>query len=482
MKKIMAALLVAALVAGSVFAADGFTAVVEVKTDVAEYQLYSGSGETGFDLFKGNSTTAGISAFPSGDTEVKFAYADPDKKYGAQLNILDLFDGAVGYGGQWKVGDVFAWAQLGPARVKLGKYTERAYVNIGNDKHGVLDENRKDPVVSGMITNYDVFGFGGLLVDLGFGPANIWLNASIADEGFKVLKDGETVPDYDQDGIFKNADVLRNYKYGVAGKYKLGDIADIAVALTLGHTGGAGTEAGWVNDADTLPIYDWIDHDDDPQTPKIWGNKNGSLGVVEAHGNVFTGFGLYGNVTAIPDLAIGLGYYGYKINPDEKSDDKHPKTKYAPLRSAIDLDLAYTGIDKLTLSLFNNFSFYTYEKKYYGAADTLKDSSVFVLYNELSASYKLSDPLTAALTVRNYLLNTTNYNGRDGQKEGYDEFTLEGKVTYAIDSKASVFGGLKFVDKSFTTTTKGDQKDADKANELKHNYIFSVPIGIKVSF
>ena len=181
----------------------------------------------------------------------------------------------------------------------------------------------------------------------------------------------------------------------------------------------------------------------------------------------YTTFGAYFDLTAVENLGISLGYTGFL--PFNDTDDVDNI-----LWNGIDLRAAWTGIDGLSISTHNNVSFAKgAEKEWMGL---LTDGSFLSLYNAIGITKDLNEKFSINTEIANVFSKTDN--GSTGTIE-FDNFWVEGKLISRVSANAEFSAGLKVdITKNVATDTYGNT-DGDIDDMLT---VFSIPIGIKVSF
>jgi hypothetical protein len=168
-------------------------------------------------------------------------------------------------------------------------------------------------------------------------------------------------------------------------------------------------------------------------------------------------FGLYTDITAVENLGISLGYTGFIVASDESGVDN-------VLWNGIDLRATWTGIEGLSLSTHNNVSFAKGSDKEWTLLLQGDDSSFFTLYNALGATVALSERFGINGEIGNIFSKTS------GTNADIDYDTVWGQVKFisSITENTEFTAGLRV---DFTTQTGTDDST-----------VFSVPIGITVSF
>jgi hypothetical protein len=492
MKKIMAVLLMAALFAGVAFAGDRFSVRAKAEGDLFTTTAGS-SGTTEGAFFKGLDA-------PHGDTQAEFSY-DAESVWGGlvrfRLNNIDTATNVV------NAPRAFAWVNFGGiVKVSAGKGIDyRAIEKVdGITDFGVNYVKTED----GSITTSDPFKFGsGLLANVIVGPINVGLFAGpsagakplntekgtaltsagskeLGGDTFYLYTDGDgndyvspiggltVIPEFETDpfwnGDLKAKDVkdFYNYQYGFSVFYG-SDLADVGAVLRLSR---AGTEsAGGIVDS-FAPPGTW--DDTTPITPAtLVATADGSYGAL------VTDFGLYGKIKAIDGLVIGVGYAGNYAYPDKEKD----ATKHVPFKSGINLDAKYTGIDKLTIGLYNNLSFWTQT-----AESPIKDTSYLNILDRLDVAYALNDKLTVDARVQNVNGGTTY----DGKTWGVDVLTLRAGAVYKFAPDVSAYARLQFANTSYSDGRDYGSGFSSYTNVTKDvsrdHFTFSIPVGIDVKF
>jgi hypothetical protein len=206
--------------------------------------------------------------------------------------------------------------------------------------------------------------------------------------------------------------------------------------------------------------------------------------------------GVYANLFVVDGFVIGLGYSAQFGN--YKVDGPSPEITYGgPFWSGVDLRLAFTGIDNLTLRLNNNASFtsvtgsdsatesisglYNGDTNFGGGKDDT--AAWFALYNALAAAYKVDDKLTINAQVANRLAIAT-YESKpvnDVIKDTYttDSLGVYAGVVYAVAPTAKIRGGIALKNVSFEAKT-----DASGApTQPKYGtFTFGIPLGMKIEW
>jgi hypothetical protein len=168
-------------------------------------------------------------------------------------------------------------------------------------------------------------------------------------------------------------------------------------------------------------------------------------------------FGLYGDITIIENLGVSLGYTGYMVTTDDRDYNN-------VLWNGIDLRATWTSIEGLSISTHNNISFAIGVDN-----DWLwklgKNGSFLTLYNAIGATKELTKRFSLNTEIGNVFSKTDR--GGIGDMD-YDTVWGQAKLISSITENVEFTAGLKV---DFTVQTGVD-----------NSTIFSVPVGIKVSF
>jgi hypothetical protein len=444
------AVVLAALICPAVFAEEGFTAKVDIDTNVVQFFHQDIKNDTYVDnAIMPRTDSVYFMRNPNyDDVDLTMGYTDPDERYGGSINFA--FNPTPGE--YFTLGDLFGWVRVSPYfRGKLGIYTDRVVEKIGGDKDlGVLLFGVKDGDL--VISTSDSLGLGSeaigflptAIVPMG-GAGELNLSGFFAPNEYYLAQ--KTSNSYDLSyGASVIIPAYATYKFGGALKYSLPEYLTLGAAYRTAHSKSiAATDIGYIS------------HD----------------------------FGVYGIVTlpaqALEGLTIALGYSGSLTYKDEDADDKEIRK---PLKSAVHADFGYSGIPRLKLGLYNNVSFHTLAKAdtigYIAEADRLNpnlfgDEKSLILYNELSASYGITETITASLMVRNYYASLSNLDGGKGQDYGRDIFIVEALAKYNVTENIQARGGVKFELNNYGTPVSSQVLQ-------NSSYAVSIPVGVTVSW
>jgi hypothetical protein len=175
----------------------------------------------------------------------------------------------------------------------------------------------------------------------------------------------------------------------------------------------------------------------------------------------FMTFGAYFDLTAIENLGVSLGYTGFLPYSDADGVD-------SILWNGIDLRAMYTGIEGLSLSTHHNISFaFGAEHEWMGMLG--KDCTFFNLYNAIGGTKELTEKFSVNAEIGN-VLSMTDYG--DADKVTVDNFFVKAKLITKVSENAEFNVGLVF-----DLETRSGTEDSDYLAA-----VFSIPVGIKVSF
>jgi hypothetical protein len=449
MKRIkITALVLAVLICPAVFAEEGFTAKVDVDTNLVQFFHQDIQNDTYIDnAVMPRTDSVYFMRNPNyDDVDLTMQYTDPDDRYGGTIN----FAFSATPDKYFTLGDLFGWVRISRFfRGKLGIYTDRLVEKVGGDKDlGVLlfgiDKANSDLTFS----TSDSLGLGSAAI--GFLPTAIIPLGDLGEvnvSGFFAPNEyylaQKTTNSYDQSyGASVMIPAYATYKFGGSLKYTFPEYLTLGAAYRTAHS-----------EPVTTTDIGFISHD----------------------------IGVYGIVTLPFGLKTGIGYSGNLVYEDKDDDDQEIRK---PLKSAIHLDLGYGGIPRLNIGLYNNVSFYTVEKAdtigYIAEADRLNpnlfgDEESLVLYNEVSVSYDVTETFTPTLMVRNYYGSLNNLDGGKGQDYSKNTFIVEVLARYKINDNIQARGGVKFEKTDYGTPVSSQVLQ-------NSNYAVSIPIGLTVSW
>jgi hypothetical protein len=170
-------------------------------------------------------------------------------------------------------------------------------------------------------------------------------------------------------------------------------------------------------------------------------------------------FGAYADITAVENLGISLGYTGFMLANNASDVDNI-------LWSGIDLRAAWTGIEGLSISTHNNFSFASgAEKDWTGTL--LEGDSFLTLYNAIGATKELTEKFSVNAEIGNVLSKTARGSGSVLDEIEIDNFWGAAKLIAAVTENAEFNAGLRI--------------DLEKNGDDTLTR-FSIPVGISVSF
>jgi hypothetical protein len=254
-------------------------------------------------------------------------------------------------------------------------------------------------------------------------------------------------------------------------------------------------------------IYKISGADPNTDTNKLDPPKQGEGPQPDGRGAWNNAFGLYANIDVLDGLGLGVGYSGlFAIHEDEEIEnvvglsDGTYKT-VSPWYSGIDLRVAYTGIENLTITFNNNFSFAgatgedpSDSKKFVASTVSVtnlgtpipglvKDQkdSYFGMYNALGVNYKLADNLTARAEIANRLGTYTFDDDGDKYEGVVERLRIVLSANYTANSHVGFEGGLAFqIDH---TSAKAPADIWWNSKEYKGGtFTFGIPLRLHVVF
>jgi hypothetical protein len=188
-------------------------------------------------------------------------------------------------------------------------------------------------------------------------------------------------------------------------------------------------------------------------------------------GNWGHAFGLYANLHLLDTLGLGLGYSGFTSVQEKSRDINNEEFTYSfPYYNGVNLNVNFTGVDKLNISFDNNISFSTirgsddthrYTVGLLGLVgrgtdsndaaiggspfltDSDKSEGYIALSNTLGAKYNISDPLFVSFQVFNRLYSYTETMKVNADRGRSEEITLK----YGANNfRAALGAGYNFSD------------------------------------
>jgi hypothetical protein len=166
----------------------------------------------------------------------------------------------------------------------------------------------------------------------------------------------------------------------------------------------------------------------------------------------------------VKNLGVSLGYTGFLPLNDAADVDN-------VLYSGLDLRVAWTGIEGLSLSTHNNISFAQgAEKDWMGILG--KDASFLTLYNAIGATKEISEKFSVNAEISNTFSKTDN---SDNGKIEYNSLGIAAKFIAKVGEHAEFNAGLRVdVEKNVLDGSYGDEDESVTT--------FSIPVGIIVTF
>ncbi|MDR2785010.1 MAG: hypothetical protein LBB83_03745 [Treponema sp.] len=89
-------------------------------------------------------------------------------------------------------------------------------------------------------------------------------------------------------------------------------------------------------------------------------------------------------------------------------------------------------------------------------ADVYADERVLALYNELVASYRITETFSPSLKVRNYYGSIAGRTGVKGQDYGKDVLAVEALAAYKITENVELRAGIRFENTIYDTPVVSD--------------------------
>ena len=196
--------------------------------------------------------------------------------------------------------------------------------------------------------------------------------------------------------------------------------------------------------------------------------------------------GVYAGLSIIQNLGIAVGYTGrFRVQEDYKDGNDDIREEWHPLYNGIDLRFRFTGVDKLTITFNNNFSFARVQGSdskdmvsMFGGPMVTKDhrESWFGMFNVLAAAFKATDALTIEFNASNragWLEYKTDNN--DKYRTTMDHLNLALFASYNFNPNVQLESGLMMDIQHFTYD---DDDDKYKAGTLR----FGIPVRFKVQW
>ncbi|MDR3284679.1 MAG: hypothetical protein LBS97_05835 [Treponema sp.] len=461
MKKILVVLLMAALVLGSAFAADGFTVGADLITDAINYTVTEDDDNKA-------SKTDSFTKSAMDTSELRIAFNLQADNYRGYLRLRTDSGAWVGNNpgsGIVYIDEYEVYGIIGPVKLMYANTHQRGigrYGDIddfldgrgfgttynlglftptfsGKDDAAALGLSAKD--VNNITKNAYGTSNGRFFLGLAFGPISV----TGALGPFTASKDEKPEP---VSGKSAGEFALR-----VSGA-KIADLVSFDVTYKYSET--------------------------DPDTEKDETEITAGVPAKEFQ----NAFGLYANITPVSGLGFNVGYSGQFAGSDIKQEIA------GPFWNGIDLQVKYTGVEKLTVTLNNNVSLASFkvdkatdgETGFYapmnGATTQAQadvEESFFSLTDALVVSYAVTDKLTATVQIANQMANMGHTEGDTEQTMKYNLFGGYLGCTYTIAKGVTARGGIDFSTKA-TTVDNGANSNTYKST------IIAIPVAVKVSF
>jgi hypothetical protein len=197
-------------------------------------------------------------------------------------------------------------------------------------------------------------------------------------------------------------------------------------------------------------------------------------------------FGVYANLNLVEGLGLSVGYSGIATAKEDLKDGSETIKYFDPYYNGIDLRANYTGVDNLTLTFNNNFSFSAITgdkatsksiKGISGRGLGDKESEAyFAMYNGLVASYKITDLFSARGEIGNRLIDFTYTNDSKVTEAVGDRFRVVASGVYTLNTHVGFEAGLAFDinHRTFKPQGTGDIKTG--------KFTFGVPLRLHVVY
>ena len=236
-------------------------------------------------------------------------------------------------------------------------------------------------------------------------------------------------------------------------------------------------------------------HGGDPQTSEY------PIGAQpDALGRTTHVVALAARLNLIDALGITVGY-NIMVNNFEDGPDQNVSTR-SPILHGIDLRFNFNAIDRLVITLNNNFSFSTFRgtndadvNDLWGVLGTHGLTGIvgtsgegrdirqnyFGMHNILGVRFSLTDTMAVNLhlmnTMRRFHLNAEDFNGETATRFR-NQFIGQAVAEYGLTTNVRVGGGLGFI---FNHTSL-DRTGGGDANYSVGTFTFSVPLRIMMTF
>jgi hypothetical protein len=442
MKKIRTGLVMLILVftGGVIFADDagGFTATVDIDANALEIKSTSNSDETERQYAHGSTSVT----YPFGgfnykdDTAVSFSY--DGGFYGGSLSLNDLAeDNGDGIGG------INVWVKLFNSLIKISAGTDigAGYADSLGADPGMRIYNGTTPSTWDANRDPDnITQDQGLLLEFNAAPVTVAVagqyHASQA-RSLEIPNSGHTRwVDVDQ----------REYGYGMRVGSKIGPWGKVNIS--------------YVNQYTNIGANNYRLNRDNEVVPAVADAETGTHM-----------FGAYASLTPLRELGVSIGYDGiYTKYLDEFYSAGAMVKALLPevFQNAINLNIRYTGIPKLTLRTDHNLSFWTdRDYRIFNVpgwensglnSETLGASYAEVnhllLWNGLGASYQFTGIFKVELYLRNLFRqdSAVQKNGAE-YVQVRDKVFVETKAVFNLNQNVELYAGVTF-ENLVTTATK----------------------------
>jgi hypothetical protein len=448
------------------------TATIDIDANVLEYKASTFSDS---DIRQYSNNTA-VVTYPFGnfnykdDTSVNFSYTGD--LYGATLSLNDLSE-SNGDG----IGGIKAWIMPFGPHVKITAGTD-----IGAGYADSLDADPGMRVYTGVIPSEwdaskdpdNITQDQGLLLDFMFKP----LTVSFAGQ----YHAGTVLPLEVSNSDHAKWVNVEQRQYGMGGRvgYEIGDFGKVNASYILQYSNiGANNY-------------------------RLNREQEAVASVADAEVSTHM-FGVYASLTPFANFGVTVGYDGVftKYLEEFYRGTATLKTLQPEVfKSAVNLNLRYKGIPKLTLRTDHNISFWTdRDYRIFNVpgwenaglnSDTLGASYAevnhFLLWNGVGVVYQFTEKLRGEIYVRNlYREDMAKQTNGAEYKMTKDKFVMEPKAVFTMNSNVEMYAGItveyttdtasKDVNSQISTTfTTGTAAKATTDTE----FVIKIPVGMTI--
>jgi hypothetical protein len=478
MKKIGTGLIMLILVfAGGVIFADdagGFTATVDIDANALEIKSTSYSDETERQFAHGSTSVM----YPFGgfnykdDTAVSLSY--DGGFYGGSLSLNDLAeDNGDGIGG------INVWVKLFDSRVKItaGNDIGAGYADSLGADPGMRIYNGNTPSTWDANRDPDnITQDHGLLLEFNIAPVTVALAGQYHAAQVRSLE----VPN---SGHAQWVDVdQREYGYGMRVGSEIGPWGKINIS--------------YINQYSNIGANNY----------RLDRNNEAVPAVADAETGIHM-FGVYASLTPFNDFGVSVGYNGiYTKYLDEFYSASTMVKVLLPemFQNAVNLNIRYTGIPKLTLRTDHNLSFWA-DRDYRifnvpgwensglnseALGSSYAEVNHLLLWNGLGASYQFTEIFKVELYLRN-LFRQDSAIQKNGAEyiQVRDQVFAEAKTVFTLNKNVELYVGVSFENLLTTATKDINAQIAAKFVDgvepkatIDTEMVIKIPVGMTIKF